>query len=89
MDLLVSLAYVAAAEGALEEPFPCGMGLHVPVPQGSTVIVDDNGLCNFDALPDQEMCKMIITLLERLPPIAAMKQFLLKNPTARSQDMDS
>ncbi|KAI6154783.1 hypothetical protein BKA82DRAFT_939646 [Pisolithus tinctorius] len=61
-------AYVAAAEGALEEPFPCGMGLRVPVPQGSTVIVDNNGLCNFDALPVQEMCKMIITLLDRLPP---------------------
>lgn len=89
VDLLVSLAYVAAAEGALEEPFPCGMGLRVPVPQGSTVIVDDDGLCDFDALPVQEMRKTITTLLDRLPPIAAMKQFLLKNPTARLQDMDS
>ncbi|KAI6096682.1 hypothetical protein EDD16DRAFT_1671551 [Pisolithus croceorrhizus] len=89
VDLLVSLVYVAAAEGALEEPFPHGMGLRVPVPTGSTVIVDDDGLCAFDALPVHEMCSAITALLNVLPPIAAMKGFLFKNPKARLQDMDS
>lgn len=35
VDLLVSLAHVAASEGALEEPLPVGMGLRVPVPKVS------------------------------------------------------
>ncbi|KAI6110185.1 hypothetical protein EDD16DRAFT_1612745 [Pisolithus croceorrhizus] len=89
VDLLVSLVYVAAAEGTLEEPFPHGMGLRVPAPTGSTVIVDDDGLCAFDALPVREMCSTITALLDVLPPIAAMKGFLFKNPKARLQDMDS
>ena len=32
VDLLVSLAYTSAAEGAMEHPFPIGMGLRVPHP---------------------------------------------------------
>lgn len=32
MDLLVSIAYTAAADQALDEPLPTGMGLRVPVP---------------------------------------------------------
>ncbi|KXN88395.1 hypothetical protein AN958_07377 [Leucoagaricus sp. SymC.cos] len=36
VDLLISLAYTAAAEGVLEEP-PVGMGLQVPVPRGGIV----------------------------------------------------
>ncbi len=39
VDLLVSLAYVSAAEGAMEDPLPIGMGLRVPFPEGSVAPV--------------------------------------------------
>ncbi|KAJ2925630.1 hypothetical protein H1R20_g11464, partial [Candolleomyces eurysporus] len=32
VDLLVSIAYVAAVEGAMDDPLPVGMGLRVPFP---------------------------------------------------------
>jgi ubiquitin-conjugating enzyme E2 Q len=32
VDLLVSIAYTAAADQVLDEPLPIGMGLRVPVP---------------------------------------------------------
>ena len=32
MDLLVSLAYVAAVEGTMDDPLPVGLGLQVPHP---------------------------------------------------------
>ena len=32
MDLLISLAYVSASEGVLEDPLPTGLGLRVPLP---------------------------------------------------------
>ncbi|KDQ51732.1 hypothetical protein JAAARDRAFT_497248 [Jaapia argillacea MUCL 33604] len=35
VDLLVSLTYIAAAEGSLEDPLPTGLGLRVPMPNGS------------------------------------------------------
>jgi len=35
VDLLVSLAYVSAAEGVMEDPLPIGMGLRVPLPDGN------------------------------------------------------
>ncbi|KAF9047184.1 hypothetical protein BDZ89DRAFT_1089351 [Hymenopellis radicata] len=38
VDLLVSLTYSAAAEGVLDEPFPVGMGLRVPVPDKSSLV---------------------------------------------------
>ena len=50
VDLLVSLAYVAAAEGVLDEPLPRGMGLRVRRPAKADVRVDDDGLCEFDSL---------------------------------------
>lgn len=50
MDLLLSLAYVAAAEGVLDEPLPRGMGLRVRRPANATVQVDDDGLCELDLL---------------------------------------
>ncbi|KAL4062668.1 hypothetical protein J3A83DRAFT_4381480 [Scleroderma citrinum] len=87
--LLVSLAYTAAAEGALGEPFPRGMGLRVPRAPWSNVEVDDDGLCDFDALTVDEMQIWIITLLDTLPPIETMKAYLLKHPKARIQDMNS
>ena len=37
VDLLVSLAYVSAAEGVMEDPLPIGMGLRVPLPEGGVV----------------------------------------------------
>ncbi|PPQ71310.1 hypothetical protein CVT24_012036 [Panaeolus cyanescens] len=35
VDLLVSLAYSSASEGAMEDPLPIGMGLRVPPPSGA------------------------------------------------------
>lgn len=35
VDLLVSMAYSAAAEGSMDDPLPVGMGLRVPVPSSS------------------------------------------------------
>lgn len=32
VDLLVSLAYVSASDGAMEDPLPVGLGLRVPLP---------------------------------------------------------
>ena len=32
VDLLVSLAYVSASDGAMDEPLPVGLGLRVPPP---------------------------------------------------------
>ena len=51
VDLLVSLAYVAAAEGSLDEPLPRGMGLRVKPPPDAKVQVDADKLCEFDSLP--------------------------------------
>lgn len=56
MDLLVSLAYVAAAEGVLDEPLPRGMGLRVRPPANAKVQIDDDGLCEFDLLGLQDVC---------------------------------
>lgn len=55
VDLLVSLAYVAAAEGVLDEPLPRGMGLRVHRPEGSNVQVDNDNLCEFDSLSLQHV----------------------------------
>jgi hypothetical protein len=52
VDLLVSLAYSAAAGGALEDPLPVHLGLRVNRPRtgfGSLGLGVD-GLCDFDAL---------------------------------------
>ena len=50
VDLLVSLAYVSAAEGVLDEPLPRGMGLRVRRPANATTQVDNDGLCELDSL---------------------------------------
>lgn len=55
VDLLVSLAYVAAAEGVLDEPLPRGMGLRVHRPEGFNVQVDNDNLCEFDSLSLQHV----------------------------------
>ncbi|KAE9407147.1 hypothetical protein BT96DRAFT_1014269 [Gymnopus androsaceus JB14] len=38
VDLLVSITYLAAMEGVLDEPLPIGMGLRVPVPDTSKIL---------------------------------------------------
>ena len=48
MDLLVSLAYIAAAEGALDAPLPVGMGLRVRVDNG--LPAESDGMVGFDEL---------------------------------------
>ena len=50
VDILVSLAYIAAAEGSLDSPLPVGMGLRVTPRAGSSVPADWDGLCDFDQL---------------------------------------
>lgn len=50
MDLLVSLAYIAAASRSHEGPFPVGMGLMVPKPD-----IKDGPLVEFDTLGTNEV----------------------------------
>ncbi|KIJ62454.1 hypothetical protein HYDPIDRAFT_30416 [Hydnomerulius pinastri MD-312] len=91
VDLLVSLAYTAAADQVLDEPLPRGMGLLVPRPAGSVIQVDDGGLCQFDSLSVQEMRSAIVMLLNSLPPIGDMKKYLQRKSSAdntRLRDMD-
>lgn len=38
VDLLVSIAYAAAAEGVIDEPLPVGMALRVPLPNESLIL---------------------------------------------------
>ncbi|KAF8151436.1 hypothetical protein B0H34DRAFT_727589 [Crassisporium funariophilum] len=38
VDLLVSLAYVSASEGAMDDPLPVGLGLRVPHPLSLSVV---------------------------------------------------
>jgi hypothetical protein len=51
VDLLVSLAYSAAAGGVLEDPLPVNLGLRVKPPKSSgTRMLGADGLCDFDTL---------------------------------------
>lgn len=58
VDLLVSLAYIAAAEGALDAPLPVGMGLRVKC--RSLATTDPDGLHEFDQLdlPNVRICSV-------------------------------
>ncbi|KAI0738313.1 hypothetical protein C8Q80DRAFT_1275827 [Daedaleopsis nitida] len=93
VDLLVSLAYIAAAEGALDAPLPMGMGLRVPC---KTAPADDQGLnrlYDFDTLDLPQMRMSITQLIDFLPAIADMKKHLEQPSKAgrmkpRLQDMD-
>ncbi|KAH9475092.1 Ubiquitin-conjugating enzyme E2Q-like protein 1 [Psilocybe cubensis] len=38
VDLLVSLAYVSASEGVMDEPLPIGLGLRVPLPSSAGAV---------------------------------------------------
>ncbi|OAX33300.1 hypothetical protein K503DRAFT_786591, partial [Rhizopogon vinicolor AM-OR11-026] len=91
VDLLVSLAYVAAAMDALDEPLPRGLSLKIPnIVHGKIV---DNSLRDFDTLSVAEMRLSIKNLIDTLPPIEEMKKHLEKKvPTGTSRpklkDMD-
>ncbi|KZT05739.1 uncharacterized protein LAESUDRAFT_726677 [Laetiporus sulphureus 93-53] len=80
VDLLVSLAFVAAREGALDNPLPIGMGLRVANPGGAPTGEPDS-LCDFDTLTLPQMQSAIANLIQTLPPIADVKKFLDKHDT--------
>ncbi|KAM5545525.1 hypothetical protein V8D89_000563 [Ganoderma adspersum] len=94
VDLLVSLAYIAAAEGAgADSPLPVGMGLRVKGRSNFSVPPGPDGLCEFDQLPANEMRSAIVQLIDSLPPIGEMKKHLEQARTAgrakpRLQDID-
>jgi ubiquitin-conjugating enzyme E2 Q len=67
VDLLVSLAYVAAVMGTLDEPLPRGLSLKVPdIVDGKAV---DDSWHDFDTLTAQEMRLSIRNLIDTLPPV--------------------
>ncbi|KAK7678999.1 hypothetical protein QCA50_017943 [Cerrena zonata] len=71
VDLLVSFAYIAAAEKSLRDPLPTGMGLMVPdITDMKKPAVD------FDQLSKDVMQRTIVYLLNTLPPIQEMKEYL-------------
>ncbi|TFK51185.1 hypothetical protein OE88DRAFT_1658981 [Heliocybe sulcata] len=104
VDLLVSLTYIAAAEGALDQPLPTGLGLRVPspvlqqvttapavpawnAPSSYPAVADSSGeprgysdadLVDFDRLDLGEMRTSITSMINSLPPIIEMKQYLEK-----------
>ncbi|KAG2360227.1 hypothetical protein BDR07DRAFT_1413070 [Suillus spraguei] len=87
VDLLVSLAYVAAAEQVLDEPLPRGLLLKVPDP------VHENRMRDFDSLAVNEMRIAIVQLINTLPPIQDMKKHLKKKVASgtnkpKLKDMD-
>ncbi|KAI0824358.1 hypothetical protein BC628DRAFT_1379076 [Trametes gibbosa] len=91
VDLLVSLAFVAAIEGALNAPLPIGMGLRVRC-RGSEIDSPD-GLHDFDRLDLPNMRAAIHNLIDQLPPIAEIKRYLEQprkpgRAKPRLQDMD-
>ncbi|EKM50995.1 uncharacterized protein PHACADRAFT_151428 [Phanerochaete carnosa HHB-10118-sp] len=78
VDLLVSLAYVAAAENALED-FPDGMHLRVPqVGAHPTPGALAGMLCDFDTLSAADKRRWIVWLLDALPAVSDMRRHLLK-----------
>lgn len=64
VDLLVSLAYSAAAGGVLEDPLPVNLGLRVKPPRiaSGTPGFGTDGLCDFDTL-DVAGVRLICLLL--------------------------
>ncbi|KAJ3535766.1 hypothetical protein NM688_g6931 [Phlebia brevispora] len=70
VDLLVSLTYVAAMEGTLDD-FPDGMNLSVPLPWDP-----EGGLIDFDPLPHQHKQQVVASLLAFLPSVEDMKRYL-------------
>ncbi|KAI0708751.1 hypothetical protein C8T65DRAFT_649990 [Cerioporus squamosus] len=93
VDLLVSLAYVALAEGAPDAPLPVGMGLRVDCRTAPAANRDTDGLFDFDKLSPNDMRVATMQLIDKLPPIADMKKHLQQPRKAgrakpRLQDLD-
>ncbi|RDX46333.1 hypothetical protein OH76DRAFT_1407058 [Lentinus brumalis] len=93
VDLLVSLAYVALAEGAPDAPLPVGMGLRVECRTAPVASKDYEGLYEFDQLSPNDMRVATMQLIDKLPPIADMKKHLQQPRKAgrakpRLQDLD-
>lgn len=65
VDLLVSLAYTAAATGVLDEPLPRGLSLMVPNTVNGKLV--DNSLREFDSLSINDMRNSIRDLIDSLP----------------------
>ncbi|EMD36029.1 hypothetical protein CERSUDRAFT_156784 [Gelatoporia subvermispora B] len=82
VDLLVNFAYIAAAEHALEDPLPVGLGLKFPTKYltmcapNPAARVNADELCDFDQLALHEMRTAIVSLLNQLPSVADMKAYL-------------
>ncbi|KAI0350812.1 hypothetical protein OH77DRAFT_1570284 [Trametes cingulata] len=78
VDLLVSLAYIAAVEGALDAPLPVGMGLRVKLQSIESDSPD--GLHDFDKLDitnaSLQMRWAISDLIDMIPPIMELKRHL-------------
>ncbi|KAI0628025.1 hypothetical protein C8Q77DRAFT_1151557 [Trametes polyzona] len=74
VDLLVSLAYIAAAEGALDAPLPIGMGIRVKARSQEIGAPDE--MCDFDTLDLNTMLATIRNLIDQLPPIYVLKRHL-------------
>ncbi|KAI0367123.1 hypothetical protein BV20DRAFT_1091315 [Pilatotrama ljubarskyi] len=74
VDLLVSLAYIASAEGGLDAPLPIGMGLRVKLQ--SVESDGPDGLHDFDKLDITNMRLAIRELIDVLPPVLEMKRHL-------------
>ncbi|CCM01551.1 uncharacterized protein FIBRA_03609 [Fibroporia radiculosa] len=93
VDLLVSLAYTSAVKNELDDPLPVGMGLCVPHPD-PTPLRAPNNVCDFDTLDKNQMRRAIVKLLDKLPPIADMKNHLEKpvaagNAKPKLKDIDT
>ncbi|KAG1734953.1 uncharacterized protein EDB91DRAFT_1146148 [Suillus paluster] len=82
VDLLVSLAYVAAAEKNLDDPLPRGLALKVPDP------VPGKPMRDFDTLNIGEMRKTITQLIDTLPPIPDIKKYLEKKVTVGTKQAE-
>ncbi|OSC99575.1 hypothetical protein PYCCODRAFT_1446686 [Trametes coccinea BRFM310] len=81
VDLLVSLAYIAAAEGALDAPLPVGMGIRVKSKHSKTKLStgQDDDLCDLDSLEIDQLLQMraaIRDLIDMIPPIMQLKRHL-------------
>ncbi|GJE90635.1 hypothetical protein PsYK624_067790 [Phanerochaete sordida] len=93
VDLLVSLAFIAAASDALED-YPDGMHLRVPPPgRGFMPTVSPGEFVEFDTLTTTQKCRSIVELLDALPPVSDMRMHLLKKAKSgrakqRLQDVD-
>ena len=64
VDLLVSLAYIALAEGAPDAPLPVGMGLRVDCRTAPVINKGPDGLFDFDRLDINDVWSLIPVLAQ-------------------------